>query len=185
MAITRGWKIRQLDVNNAFLNGVLEEEVYMTQPPGFEDTTQPNLVCKLHKALYGLKQAPRAWFERLHQCLLSFGFTSSKSNHSLFILQNVSSITLILVYVADILVTGSDPKTVTSLIDSLSRTFSLKDLGELKYFLGIEVAETTRGLTLSQIKCATDLLSRADMTDAKPISTPMVHCWSLTVFDYN
>jgi histone deacetylase 1/2 len=80
IAVTRGWSLRQLDVQNAFLHGVLEEEVYMRQPPGFEDKNVPSYVCKLDKALYGLKQAPRAWYSRLSSKLLDLGFVSSKSD---------------------------------------------------------------------------------------------------------
>ena len=83
LALSHNWGIRQLDVNNAFLNGLLNEEVYMLQPEGFSNGS--NLVCKLHKALYGLKQVPRAWFERLAAALLKFGFSSSKCDPSIFI----------------------------------------------------------------------------------------------------
>uniref|UniRef100_A0A803NT98 Reverse transcriptase Ty1/copia-type domain-containing protein n=1 Tax=Cannabis sativa TaxID=3483 RepID=A0A803NT98_CANSA len=154
MALAQGWAIRQLDVNNAFLNGDLQEEVYMTQPPGFEVPTAPDLVCKLHKALYGLKQAPRAWFDKLHQSLLHFGFTSSKADQSLFICHTQHSITIVLVYVDDILITGSDANAITQLIQALDKKFSLKDLGELQYFLGIEVRYTSQGMHLSQEKYA-------------------------------
>ena len=88
LAVSRGWHLRQIDVNNAFLHGFLEEEVYMQQPPGFEDTFTPHYVCKLHKALYGLKQSPRAWFSRLRDKLHHLGFHSSKADMSLFILIN-------------------------------------------------------------------------------------------------
>ncbi|RVW84060.1 Retrovirus-related Pol polyprotein from transposon RE1 [Vitis vinifera] len=85
IALSRNWAIKQLDVNNVFLKGDLQEEVFMQQPQGFIDEQNPNLVCRLHKVLYGLKQAPRAWFEKLHQVLLSFGFVSAKSDQSLFL----------------------------------------------------------------------------------------------------
>jgi hypothetical protein len=84
IAISRGWSLRQLDVQNAFLHGILEEEVYMKQPPGYEDKEKPSYVCKLDKALYGLKQAPRAWYARLSKKFFDLGFRSSKADTSLF-----------------------------------------------------------------------------------------------------
>lgn len=109
----------------------------MEQPPGFVNPQTLNFVCKLHKALYGLKQAPRAWFEKLHSALLSLGFVSAKSDQSLFIKITPQDSTYILVYVDDILITGSN-KVITSLIQSLDKAFALKDLGTINYFLGIQ-----------------------------------------------
>ncbi|RVW43373.1 Retrovirus-related Pol polyprotein from transposon RE1 [Vitis vinifera] len=150
IALSRNWAIKQLDVNNAFLNGDL-----------------------LHKALYGLKQAPRAWFEKLHQALLSFGFVSAKSDQSLFLRFTPSHITYVLVYVDDILVTGSDTAAITSLIAQLNSEFSLKDLGEVHYFLGIQVSHTNNGLHLSQTKYIRDLLQKTKMVHCKPARTPL------------
>ena len=152
IALSRNWAIKQLDVNNVFLKGDLQEEVFMQQPQGFIDEQNPNLVCRLDKALYGLKQAPRAWFEKLHQVLLSFGFVSAKSDQSPFLRFTASHITYVFVYVDDILVIGSDTTTITSLIAQLNSKFSLKDLGEMHYFLGIQVSHTNNGLHLSQTK---------------------------------
>lgn len=117
LALSRGWLVKQIDVNNAFLNGDLQEEVYMTQLEGFEDPKAPTLVCKLHNALYGLKQAPRAWFEKLWTALTQFGFSSAKSDQSLFIRFHSQHMTLVLVYVDDILITGSDSTEVVSFIN--------------------------------------------------------------------
>ena len=136
IAVSRGWSMRQLDVQNAFLHGVLEEEVYMRQPPGFEDKNAPSYVCKLDKALYGLKQAPQAWYSRLSSKLLDFGFVSSKADTSLFI-YNKSGITIyMLVYVDDIIVTSSSQDAVATLLKDLSSHFALKDLGDLHFFFG-------------------------------------------------
>ncbi|RVW54053.1 Retrovirus-related Pol polyprotein from transposon RE1 [Vitis vinifera] len=148
IALSRNWAIKQLDVNNVFLNGDLQEEVFMQQPQGFIDEQNPNLVCRLHKALYGLKQAPRAWFTPSH-------------------------ITYVLVYVDDILVTGSDTAAITSLIAQLNSEFSLKDLGKVHYFLGIQVSHTNNGLHLSQTKYIRDLLQKTKMVHCKPARTPL------------
>lgn len=108
--------IRQLDINNAFLNGVLTEFVLMHQPEGFIDSSHPFHVCKLNKALYGLKQAPRAWYDRLKSSLIQWGFLASKSDTSLFIKHVGKQILFILIYVDDILVTRSNSKLIETVI---------------------------------------------------------------------
>ncbi|KAM6577139.1 hypothetical protein CsatB_028976 [Cannabis sativa] len=173
LALSRKGTIRKLDVNNAFLNGDLNGEVYMIQPSGFEDPTAKHLVCKLNKTLYGLKQAPRAWFDKLQQCLLTFGFTTSKADTSLFIQHSAQGIILILVYVDDILITGSNPNLVDTLVNALNQKFSLKDLDKLSYFLGIEVNYTADVFHLSQTKYAQDLLAKTKMQGAKHSNAPM------------
>jgi histone deacetylase 1/2 len=139
VAVSRGWCLRQLDVQNAFLHGVLEEEVYMRQPPGFEDAKRSHYVCRLDKALYELKQAPRAWYARLSTKLCDLGFKPSKSDTSLFIYSKNGIVIYMLIYVDDIIVTSSSTDAVSALLKDLRADFALKDLGELKYFLGIEV----------------------------------------------
>jgi hypothetical protein len=140
------WQIRQLDVSNAFLQGSLCEEVYMEQPPGFIDNTQPDLMCKLHKAIYGLKHAPRAWFTRLSNFLLDIGFQASLVDTSLFIYLQGSIQIYMLVYVDDILLTGTHPSVISAIIMKLQSEFPLKDLDPLHYFLGIQVTRTATGI---------------------------------------
>jgi hypothetical protein len=113
LAVQFDWKIKQLDVSNAFLHGVLDEEVYMEQPQGFSDLEYPNHVCRLHKSIYGLKQAPRAWFTRLSQALLNLGFCGSQVDHSLFTYHLDSVHVFLLVYVDDIILTGNHEGVVT------------------------------------------------------------------------
>jgi Reverse transcriptase (RNA-dependent DNA polymerase) len=173
LAISKGWLLRQLDVNNAFLHGDLNEVVYMAQPPGFVNPDFPNHVCLLKKALYGLKQAPRAWFHRLRDFLASLGFLASKSDSSLFIKRTARDAVYLLVYVDDIIITGTSPSLVDHLISSLHATFTIKDLGCLSYFLGITAIRSDSGLFLTQSQYITDLLHRAKMEGAKPVSTPM------------
>jgi histone deacetylase 1/2 len=135
--VSRGWQLRQLDVQNAFLHGVLKEEVYMRQPPGFEEKGKSQYLCKLDKAIYGLKQAPRAWYSRLSSKLQSLGFVPSKSDTSLFIFNKSGVAIFLLIYVDDIIVTSSSETAVIALLRNLRGEFALKDLGELHYFLGI------------------------------------------------
>jgi histone deacetylase 1/2 len=125
IAVSNCWQIRQLDVHNAFLNCSLQEVVYMQQPTGFVDPTLPTHVCRLHKSLYGLKQAPRAWYKQLSDFLLSVGFHASKVDTSLFILKVNHHICYLLVYVDDILLTGSNSSLLQSLITLLSSEFKL------------------------------------------------------------
>lgn len=145
IAVSRGWTLQQLDVNNAFLNGVLTEEVYMQQPKGFEATNH-SLVCKLNKAIYGLKQAPRAWFEKLTAALLQFGFTPSKCDPALFMLHAPTYCLLVLVYVDDIIVTGSSLSHVQNLITQLNQAFYLKQLGN--YIFSWELRRNTSKMVL-------------------------------------
>jgi histone deacetylase 1/2 len=152
------WEIRQLDVHNAFLNGELEEQVYMAQPPGYKDPQFPTKVCRLKKALYGLKQAPRAWFQRLSSTLLQWGFSNSRTNSSMFFHFGASTTLIVLIYVDDILITGSSSQQISSLITRLDSVFALRDLGRLSYFLGIEVSYHEGSMHLSQTKFTSDLL---------------------------
>jgi hypothetical protein len=171
MAPTKGWHLRQLDIQNAFLHGVLKEEVFMRQPPGFEDSTYSDYLCRLDKALYGLKQAPRAWHARLSSVLTDLGFTASTADSSLFIFQR-SNITLyLLVYVDDIIVVSSSTEAANRLFHQLGTTFPLKDLGSLHYFLGVEVYTQDSGcLLICQRNYALELLQRAGMTKCTPVS---------------
>ena len=113
----------------------------MEQPPGFVEHTKPNHVCQLQKALYGLKQAPRAWFDRFSMFLLSSGFVCSTADSSLFVSQRKEGILLLLVYVDDIILIGSNPHLISQFIKVLGCEFSMKDLGYIHYFLGVEVAK--------------------------------------------
>ncbi|KAM0037798.1 putative RNA-directed DNA polymerase [Helianthus debilis subsp. tardiflorus] len=173
LAVTNKWSLRQLDVHNAFLHGDLQETVYMRQPPGFVDQTKPDHVCLLHKSLYGLKQAPRAWFTKLSMALLQLGFHGSKTDPSLFILNSSGTLVYLLVYVDDIIITGNHSRAVHDVIKDLSSMFALKDLGQLHYFLGIEVVHHGSDLVLSQRKYILDILHRAGLADCKPVTSPM------------
>jgi hypothetical protein len=135
----------------------LEEDVYMCQPPGYEDKALPNYICMLDKELYGLKQALRAWYARLSAKLLQLAFKISKSDNSLFYFQSDDVTIFMLVYIDDIIVTSSEPHVVATLLKRLSDDFALKDLGDLHYFLGIEVKRVANGIVPSQEKYSNDL----------------------------
>lgn len=173
LAVNSDWSIRQIDVNNAFLQGRLSDEVYVTQPPGFVDQDHPHYVCRLKKALYGLRQAPRAWYQELRNYLLTLGFVNSVADTSLFIRRKGSEVLYVLVYVDDMLITGNAKPAIAHLIATLNSRFSLKDMGEAKYFLGIELSRNSTGMHLRQQKYISDLLQKTNMSTAKPVSTPM------------
>jgi len=183
LAVNHKWPIRQLDVQNAFLHGILSEEVYMRQPSGFIDPNYPNHVCKLHKSLYGLKQAPRQWFTRFSDYLEELGFCESKADYSLFTFQKGDLLIILLIYVDDILITGTSSSYIFSLIQNLGRLFSMKDLGPLHYFLGLEAVYSTTGLHLTQTKYTMDLLFRTKFQDVKPISSPANAGKKLSLYD--
>jgi hypothetical protein len=182
IAYSAGWVMKQIDVQNAFLHGFLSEEVYMQQPPGFIHPSLPHHICRLHKALYGLKQAPRAWFSRLSTKLLDLGFIGSKADSSLFTLHSPSATVFILIYVDDIIITSSVPSAIDALLHQLKLEFAVKELGDLNYFLGVEVLHLQSGLLLSQHRYILDLLKRTNMLEAKPITNPMSTSHTLSAF---
>jgi Reverse transcriptase (RNA-dependent DNA polymerase) len=182
LSLSKGWFIRQLDVQNAFLHGDLQETVYMQQPPGFLDASRPTHVCLLNKALYGLKQSPRAWFHTLSTTLIAYGFVASQYDPSLFIFRAGNQFMVLLVYVDDLVLTGSHPDLLSDLIKTLQQSFAIKDLGKLHYFLGVEVHQSPTGLHLSQGKYIMDLLKRANMHNAKSRPSPMIASQSLSKF---
>ena len=152
----------------------------MAQPPSFIDPVFPSHVCKLNKVIYGLKQASRAWYDKLKTYLLSHGFKPTISDSSLFTLTVGSFPIYILVYVDDISITGPSTPLVTRFISLLSTKFSHKDLGPLSYFLGVKCIPHSHGLLLSQQKYITDVLKKAQMSDCRPLSTPITCSKNLT-----
>jgi histone deacetylase 1/2 len=183
VSVSRGWSLQQLDVKNAFLHGVLNEQVYMCQPPGFEDPSFPHHICKLDKALYGLKQAPRAWFARLSSKLIALGFMPSKADTSLFLYHKSDITIFLLIYVDEIIVTSSSDHAIAVLLKDLNVDFAIKDLGSLHYFLGIQVKKVPDGLILTQEKYASDLLQKVVMLSCKGAPTPLSSSESLSLMD--
>lgn len=172
LAVQNQWPLCQLDVNNAFLYGDLVEEVYMSLPPGYF-TPNDKRVCKLIKALYGLKQAPRKWYEKLSSCLFDIGLVQCSSDYSLFTKSSNSVFLVLLVYVDDIVLTGNSMSEIKKVKDHLHSSFKIKDLGELKKKLGIEILRTESGICMSQRKYCLELLNDFGYLGVKPISTPM------------
>lgn len=136
----------------------------MKQPLGYKSESHPHYVCKLNKALYVLRHASRTWFSLFSGFLIQQGFSNSKVDSSLFSLKTDNGLILVLVYVDDILITGSDTEYIAQLITNLNIRFVMKDLGSLSYILGIDVLKLGTGLLLSQTKYATDLLHKAGMS---------------------
>ncbi|GJS32458.1 putative RNA-directed DNA polymerase, partial [Tanacetum coccineum] len=158
LAVQNDWNIFQIDINNTFSYGELVEDVYMTLPEGYFSPIDKR-VCKLQKSLYGLKQAPRKWNEKLTSVLVDYGFQQSKNDYSLYTKSKGNSFVILLVYVDDILITGNDITKINLCKDLLSSRFMIKDLGDLKYFLGIEVIKNDKGICLSQRKYSLELLN--------------------------
>jgi hypothetical protein len=172
LAAVKNWHLHQLDVNKAFLHGDLAEEIYMKLPPSFA-SSGPSKVCKLQKSLYDLKQASRQWFAKFSSTLISHGFTQSKADYSLFTRTQASSFIALLVYVDDIVIASDNVAVVSELTQFLNSVFSLKDLGPLKFFLGIKVACSAKGISISQHKYALEILEDSGVLGAKLVIFPM------------
>lgn len=172
LAASYKWHLKQLDVNNAFLHGFLDEEIYMLPPLGYTKASLGQ-VCKLTKSLYGLKQASRQWNIELTKFLLSLGFLQSPNDHSLFIYKTDSVYTVAIIYVDDILLTGPHLDHITYVKDSLHDKFSIKDLGDATYFLGMELQRTSTGIHINQRKYSLNLLKDFDVSNIKVTHSPL------------
>ena len=168
------WPLYQFDVKNAFLHGSIDEEVYMEVPPGYSHDFGDGEGCRLRKALYGLKQSPRAWFGRFTKAMKKFGYSQSNSDHTLFLKKEKEKITCLIIYVDDMIITGNNEEEIADLKGKLFQEFEMKDLGNLKYFLGIEVLRSKQGNFIHQRKYILDLLAEIGMLGCKPAETPIV-----------
>ncbi|GJR12027.1 putative ribonuclease H-like domain-containing protein [Tanacetum coccineum] len=165
--------VYQMDVKSAFLYGKIKEEVYVCQPPGFEDPDFPDRVYKVEKALYGLHQAPRAWYETLSTYLLDNGFQRGKIDKTLFIKRHKGDILLVQVYVDDIIF-GSTKKELCNAFEKLMHEkFQMSSMGELTFFLGLQVQQKKDGIFISQDKYVGEILKKFGFTEVKTASTPM------------
>jgi len=172
LAVNHDWDLQQFDVKNVFLHGDLEEEIYMELPPGYDEQVATRIVCKLKKDLYGLKQSSREWFGRFTRVVTSLGYKQSQGDHTLFIKHSISvGVTMLLVYMDDIIVIGDDKKEQQKLSQRLVAEFEIKTLWRLKYFFEIKVTRSKKGIFIFQQKYIIDLLKETGKTTCKPAST--------------
>ncbi|KAG5532106.1 hypothetical protein RHGRI_026652 [Rhododendron griersonianum] len=167
------FKLFQMDVKSAFLNGFISEEVFVKQPPGFQNHEFPEHVFKLSKALYGLKQAPRAWYDRLSKFLIENGFSKGKIDTTLFIKTKDHDILVVQIYVDDIIFGATNESLCEDFAKCMQGEFEMSMMGELTYFLGLQIKQSKDGIFINQSKYIKDLLKRFDMEKAKPMGTPM------------
>jgi hypothetical protein len=166
-------KLYQMDVKRVFLNGYINEEVYVEQPPGFEDDKKPNHVYKLKKTLYGLKQAPRVWYERLRDFLLSKGFIMGKVDTTLFTKKIGKDLFVLQIYVDDIIFRSTNQDFYEEFGKMIANEFEMSMIEESSYFLGLQIKQLKNGNFMSQDKYTKDMLKKFGMNEEKPISTPM------------
>nr|GEY37734.1 retrovirus-related Pol polyprotein from transposon TNT 1-94 [Tanacetum cinerariifolium] len=169
----KSFTVYLMDVKTAFLYGPLKEEVYVNQPDGFVDPYHPDKVYRLKKALYGLKQAPRAWYDELSSFLVSKGFSKGFINPTLFITKHRGDILVVQIYVDDIIFGSSNPKLSKQFEKLMHSKFEMSMMGELKFFLGIQIHQSSRGIFINQAKYAQEILIKHGMTSCDSVGTPM------------
>lgn len=178
LAASQDLELHQMDVKTAFLNGDLEEEIYMKQPEGFAVSSGPvPLVCKLKKSLYGLKQSPRAWYQKMDQVLLELGFHRSEADHCIYSHKDDKGVRMYIgLYVDDLFLLSSSLDRLTMLKRDLGLRFDMKDLGEAQYILGFQIVRdrSKRQLTICQSGYIQSVLERFNMHNCNPASTPML-----------
>ena len=173
IAAQEGWTLHHLDVKSAFLNGEIEEELYVKQPEGFVVMGKEHWVLRLRKALYGLKQAPRAWYFKLHKCLLALGFIKSRHAHAIYLKQSSNGKVIIGVYVDDLIVTGSRSEDVDSFKKQMKEVFEMSDLGSLSIYLGIEINQRPDCISLSQGGYSRHILEKRGLLNCNSSQTPL------------
>ncbi|KAK2451190.1 putative mitochondrial protein [Trifolium repens] len=171
--VNNGITLHQMDVKSAFLNGVISEEVYVKQPPGFEDLKNPDYVFKLKKSLYGLKQAPRAWYERLSNFLLENGFQKGQIDNTLFRKTTKKDILIIQIYVDDIIFGSTNASLCKNFSKLMQDEFEMSMMGELKFFLGIQINQGKDDTYIHQSKYTKELLKKFNLEDCKTMATPV------------
>lgn len=173
LVASSNWFLHQLDINNAYLHGYIEEDIYMEPPAGYSKAL-PDQVCKLSRSLYGLKQAGRQWNKELTSHLQQFGFSQSVNDHCLFMKGSGSSFMVLLVYVDDLLIASPTESLIEEVKQFLHQQFTIKDLGPATYFLGLEISRTKEGIALTQQKYIQDMIVTAGLQDATIVQTPLI-----------
>ncbi|GKE10066.1 retrovirus-related pol polyprotein from transposon TNT 1-94 [Tanacetum coccineum] len=173
-AASKNMTVYQMDVKTAFLNGELKEEVYVHQPEGFVDPERPHHVYRLKKALYGLKQAPRAWYDTLSKFLLAQGFSKGVVDPTLFIRKTGKHTLHVQIYVDDIIFASTDPKDCDRFSNEMSSKFQMSMMGQISFFLGLQISQNPRGIFINQAKYANEILKKFDLHNSDHVDTPMV-----------
>jgi hypothetical protein len=182
-ACSKRIRVYQMDVKSTFLNGELEEEVYIEQPEGFLLSEREDYVCILKKYLYGLKQAPRAWYSRLDKYLQQQGFRKGNADSNIYIKVDQDNILIIEVYVDDIIFGSDDDRLSKKFSKDMQNEFEMSLLGELNFFLGLQISQLDEGIFISQTKYIKEMLKKFRMEYCKPVSTPMVTSCKLRKYD--
>ena len=164
--------VHQMDVKRAFLNGELEEEIYMEQPEGFVIHGQESKVCKLDKSLYGLKQAPKQWHEKFDNLMISNGYKVNESDKCVYYKSENRICTIICLHVDDLLIFGSITQTINDVKSLLCKNFDMKDLGEASVILGIKITRSEQGISSNESHCVEKILMKYNYFDCTPTSTP-------------
>ncbi|GKA19285.1 retrovirus-related pol polyprotein from transposon TNT 1-94 [Tanacetum coccineum] len=173
-AASKNITVYQMDVKTAFLNGELKEEVYVHQPEGFVDPERPHHVYRLKKVLYGLKQAPRAWYDTLSKFLLAQRFSKGVVDPTLFIRKTSKHTLHVQIYVDDIIFSSTDPKDCNRFSNEMSAKFQMSMMGQISFFLGLQISQNPRGIFINQSKYANEILKKFDLHKSDPVDTPMV-----------
>ena len=173
IAAQMNWRVYQLDVKSAFLNGILQEEIYVERPEGFVKKGEQAKVFLLTKALYGLKQAPRAWYSKIDEHLLSLGFKKSLSEATLYVKHQNNDVLIVSLYVDDLLLTGNNARLVEDFKQEMMKGFEMTDLGLMTFFLGMEIKQAEHEVFICQKKYAKGILKKFKLEECKAASTPM------------
>src|SRR5919202_3769760 len=182
-ACAHNFKLYQMDVKSAFLNGVISEEVYVSQPPGFENYEKPNHVYKLKKALYGLKQAPKAWYDRLKTFLVKHEYIMGMVDNTLFVKHDKQHIIIVQIYVDDIVFGSTNNVMCEEFSKLMHDEFEMSMMGELNFFLGLQIRQLEDGIFINQSKYIKEMLKKFDLENVKSLDTPMATTTKLCVDD--